>query len=155
MRARHVSLCLAFFFAGCAREVIPNTQVEDTEENRSVLDFMEKYRNAVEQRDAVTLGKLASEQYFDDMGTPAGDDDMDREALLANLKRMREEILAARYQISYRNVTYVQDRVLVDIVYTGWFKVQTTAGNQWRRRLEPHRLVLQREDDSFLILSGM
>ena len=46
-------------------------------------------------------------------------------------------------------------RVLVDIVYTGWFKVQTNDGPQWRRRLEPHRLVLQREKESYSILSGM
>jgi hypothetical protein len=139
----------------CSHDVIPNTTVEDTEENRKVVDFVEMYRNAVEKRDEVALGKLASENYFDDMGTPAGDDDMDREALLVGLKRMREEILAARYQISYRTVTYVQDRVLVDIVYTGWFKVQTNDGPQWRRRLEPHRMVLQREKESYSILSGM
>jgi len=155
MRASLTSLPLVLWLMACNHDVIPNTTVEDTEENRKVVDFVELYRNAVEKRDEVALGKLASENYFDDMGTPAGDDDMDREALLVGLKRMREEILAARYQISYRTVTYVQDRVLVDIVYTGWFKVQTNDGPQWRRRLEPHRLVLQREKESYSILSGM
>jgi hypothetical protein len=155
MRASLTFLLLGLWLTACNHDVIPNTTVEDTEENRKVVDFVELYRNAVEKRDEVALGKLASENYFDDMGTPAGDDDMDREALLVGLKRMREEILAARYQISYRAVTYVQDRVLVDIVYTGWFKVQTTDGPQWRRRLEPHRMVLQREKESYSILSGM
>lgn len=155
MRASLTFLPLGLWLMACSHDVIPNTMVEDTEENRKVVDFVELYRTAVEKRDEVALGRLASENYFDDMGTPAGDDDMDREALLVGLKRMREEILAARYQISYRNVTYVQDRVLVDIVYTGWFKVQTTEGTQWRRRLEPHRMVLQREKETYSILSGM
>jgi hypothetical protein len=155
MRASLIFLPLGLCLVACNHDVIPNTLIEDTEENRKIVEFVEKYRNAVEQRDAVTLEQLASEMYFDDMGTPAGDDDMDREALVAGLKRMRDEILAARYQISYRDVTFVQDRVLVDFVYTGWFKVTTPDGNQWRRRLEPHRMVLQREKESFLILSGM
>lgn len=155
MRALSTALPLALLLVACSRDVIPNTTVEDSAENRKVVEFVEKYREAVEQRDTATLQQLASEDYFDDMGTPAGDDDMDREALVAGLERMRQEILGARYQISYRAVTYVQDRVLVDMVYTGWFKVQTPDGAQWRRRLEPHRMVLRRDEQSYRILSGM
>jgi hypothetical protein len=43
----------------------------------------------------------------------------------------------------------------VDLLYTGWFKVETPEGAQWRRRLEPHRIVLAREDGRLMILSGM
>jgi hypothetical protein len=140
---------------GCVHATIPNTYVEDTEENRETLSFVDKYRRAVETRDMGLLLSLASQGYFDDMGTPAGDDDIDYEALKAGLVRLREQVLAARYQISYRNVTYLNDRVLVDILYTGWFRVDTPDGPRWNRRLEPHRLVLVREDGSYKILSGM
>src|SRR4051812_10166127 len=54
--------------SGCATTQIPNTRVEDTEENREILEFVEQYRKAVESRDSVTLLKMASEYYFDDMG---------------------------------------------------------------------------------------
>jgi hypothetical protein len=64
--------------------------------------------------------------------------------------------MAARYQISYRGLTYTpNERVLVDLLYTGWFKVETPEGPQWKRRLEPHRIVLAREDGKLLIVSGM
>jgi hypothetical protein len=139
----------------CAHSKIPNTHVDDTDENREVLKFVDKYRHAVETRDMGSLLALASQSYFDDMGTPRGDDDIDYEALREGFARLREEILAARYQISYRNVTYVENRVLVDILYTGWFRVNTPDGPQWRRRLEPHRLVLAMEDGGYKILSGM
>jgi hypothetical protein len=142
-------------FAGCAHTNIPNTYVEDTKENREVLEFVEKYRRAVETRDMGMLLALASQNYFDDMGTPRGDDDIDYETLREGLVRLREEVTATRYQISYRAVTYVQDRALVDILYTGWFRVNTPEGLQWRRRLEPHRLVLHREQGGYKILSGM
>jgi hypothetical protein len=142
--------------SGCAATQIPNTRVEDTEENREILEFVERYRKAVEARDSVTLLKMASEYYFDDMGTSSGDDDIDYEGLKDGLTRLRNEITAARYQISYRGLTTLSDqRLMVDMLYTGWFKLQTPDGPQWRRRLEPHRIVLAREDDALKIVSGM
>lgn len=141
---------------GCTKETIPNTFIEDTRGNREVVDFVETYRLAVEGRNVAGLLKMASKDYFDDMGTPSGDDDVDYETLKAGLASMRQEVLAARYQISYRGLTYASnERVLVDVLYTGWFRVQTPDGPSWRRRLEPHRLVLRRNADSFEILSGM
>ena len=141
---------------GCAHQNIPNTHVEDTSENREVIEFVEKYRKAVEDRDVGTLLRMSSRFYFDDMGTPTGDDDVDYDGLKLALERMRQNVLAARYQISYRGLTYTpNDRVLVDLLYTGWFKVETADGTQWRRRLEPHRIVLAREDGRLMILSGM
>jgi len=141
--------------AGCGASVIPNTRVEDTTENREVLDFLEQYRLAVEGRDVGRLLRLASQSYFDDMGTPTGSDDIDYEGLREGLASVQEEVLAARYQISYRDVTYLNDRVLVDIRYTAWFRVNTAEGPQWERRLEPHRLVIAREDGEYRIVSGM
>lgn len=154
-------LCLALLvllgqLAGCAHKPIPNTRVDDTEENREVIDFVEKYRKAVEARDAPVLLRMTSKMYFDDMGTPQGDDDVDYDALEAGLSRLQKELLDARYQISYRGVIYTpNERVLVDMLYTGWFKVETPEGPQWRRRLEPHRIVLAREDGNYKIVSGM
>jgi hypothetical protein len=99
---------------------------------------------------------MASKYYYDDMGTPAGEDDVDFDALKDGLVRLHDQVLAARYQISYRGLTYVsEDRMLVDLMYTGWFKITTGEGPQWRRRLEPHRIVLAREDGNLKIVSGM
>ena len=146
----------AIAVGGCATKNIPNTRVEDTEENQEIVDFMETYRKAVENRDTGGLLAMTSDMYFDDMGTPAGDDDVDYDALKLGLARLRSEVLAARYQISYRGVTYIaNDHVLVDLLYTGWFKVNTLDGPQWRRRLEPHRVVLARQDSKLKIISGM
>jgi hypothetical protein len=142
--------------AGCATTQIPNTRVEDTKENREILEFVEQYRKAVEARDSVSLLKMASEYYFDDMGTSAGEDDIDYDGLKAGLARLRNEVMATRYQISYRGLTTLSDeRLMVDLLYTGWFKLQTPDGPQWRRRLEPHRIVLAREDKALKIVSGM
>jgi hypothetical protein len=151
-------LCVLPLFCALACEptLIPNTRVEDNSQNREVLDFIERYRRAIETRNVAGLLALASENYFDDMGTPAGKDDIDYDGLKAALQRMHEEVLGARYQISYRAVTFDSEhRVLVDMLYTGWFRINTAEGPEWKRRLEPHRIVLAREDGQFRILSGM
>ena len=148
---------IAAVLLGCAAKTIPNTRVPDTSENREVLDFVEKYRKAVEERDIGALLQMTSRDYFDDMGTPQGEDDVDYDTLQVGLQRLRQDVLGARYQISYRAVTFTDDnhKVLVDLLYTGWFKVATPDGEQWRRRLEPHRIVLAREDRGLKIVSGM
>jgi hypothetical protein len=153
--ARLFSLSLVALCA-CEPTLIPNTRVEDTGANREVVDFIERYRVAVESRNVPALLSMASRNYFDDMGTPGGEDDIDFDGLEVGLNRMREEVIGARYQISYRAVSYVVDeRVLVDLMYTGWFRVNTAEGPQWKRRLEPHRIVLAREDRGYKIVSGM
>jgi hypothetical protein len=155
-RTSTFALLFALAASACGASTIPNTRVEDTGQNREIIDFVERYRKAVEDRDTATLLGMTSQFYFDDMGTPTGEDDVDFDGLKAGLERMRKEVLAARYQISYRGLTYTEnEHVLVDVLYTGWFKVETPEGPQWRRRLEPHRIVLAREDGKLLILSGM
>jgi len=151
-------LCLPALLAlaACEPTMIPNTRVADTGANREVVEFVEKYRAAIENRNTAALLALASRNYFDDMGTPAGDDDIDYDGLRAGLERLREEVLGTRYQISYRSVTFdTEQRVLVDMLYTGWFRVNSNDGPTWKRRLEPHRIVLAREDGQYRILSGM
>ena len=150
------ALLLHVLAAACGAKHIPNTRVPDTSDNREVLDFVEKYRKAVEDRDIGALLQMTSRDYFDDMGTPQGEDDVDYDALQIGLQRLRQDVLGARYQISYRAVTFTENhKVLVDLLYTGWFKVTTPDGDQWRRRLEPHRIMLAREDRGFKIVSGM
>ena len=142
--------------SACEPTLIPNTRIEDTGDNREVVEFIERYRLAIESRNTSALLALASKNYFDDMGTPGGRDDIDYDGLKQALERLREEVLGARYQISYRAVTFdTQSRVLVDMLYTGWFRVNTNDGPVWKRRLEPHRIVLAREDGQLRILSGM
>jgi hypothetical protein len=156
VRTSLIALFLLTAAYGCGHQNIPNTHVEDTSENREIIEFVERYRKAVEDRDIATLLNMTSPFYFDDMGTPTGEDDVDFDSLKVGLERMRKDVLAARYQISYRGLTYTpNERVLVDLLYTGWFKVETAEGPQWRRRLEPHRMVLAREEGKLLIVSGM
>jgi hypothetical protein len=140
---------------GCGGENIPNTDVPDTSENREVVQFVERYRLAVEERNVGAILALCSNEYFDDNGTPNGVDDLDIELLRERLARW-EQLLDVRYDIRYRRVTFRDDlHVLVDFTFAGRFRVQTPEGERWARRLGDNRIVLARENGEYRILSGL
>jgi hypothetical protein len=151
-----LALCLLAMSA-CTHNVIPNTDVEDTPEARDVVSFVEKYRQAVVARDVEKIVKLASRDYYDDMGTPQGDDDVDIEGLRDRLQEtFGPELLAVHYDIRYRDVTFLPKKILVDYTYIGRFRINTPDGSRWERRLADNRMVLDKsKEGTFQILSGM
>ena len=148
----------AVFSVACV-SVIPNTNVEDTPDNRDVVSFLEEYRHAVEDRNVRRLLDLASPTYLDDNGTPGGDDDLDYNGLRDKLASWRDRVLDVRYDIKYRRVTWEDTRVFVEYRYTASFRVASTGGeDHWARRVADNRIVLSRDDEAdqrFLILDGM
>ncbi|HEY3594114.1 MAG TPA: hypothetical protein VGL13_09570, partial [Polyangiaceae bacterium] len=76
---RHVQILavVALLLGGCVTHFIPNTDVEDSDENRKVVAFCEKYRRAVEERNVPLLLEMASASYFEDGGNVDASDDMD------------------------------------------------------------------------------
>ncbi|MFT3924690.1 MAG: hypothetical protein QM778_19275 [Myxococcales bacterium] len=158
MRARAFLLLGLLSLGACAHDTIPNTDVEDSPEARDVIKFVEVYRSAVVKRDVGKLVSLAAEDYFDDMGTPQGDDDVDREGLATTLKTMfGPDLLAVHYDIKYRDVVFLPTKVLVDYTYIGRFRVNSIDGvPRWERRLADNRMILTKDQGGeYKIASGM
>lgn len=169
--------CLVLCMSACGTSMIPNTSVEDTEENREVINLCERYRRAVERRNVRDILALASSNYYEDSGTPGGDDDYDLAGLRAALLRWRESVTAVRYEVRYRRVQHENQRVLVDYTYTASFRVRIPAilarpriaiegdtdegvgveerPERWLRRVADNRLELERQGGEWRILSGM
>lgn len=158
--ATHLLLALMSFsvLAGCAGQQIPNTTVSDTPENREVVEFMETYRHAVEERDVGRLMTLASPMYLDHNGTPVGRDDHDFDTLREKLTRWAAGVLDVRYEIRYRRVTRSTSRVFIEYRYSASYRIEVPGGEErWSRRIGDNRMVLALDEDSgeFSILSGM
>lgn len=141
--------------AGCGARLIPNTDVPDNPANREAVEFVESYRHAVESRNPASILRLVSRDYFDDNGTPESDDDVDYERLQQRLGRWIEDVLEVRYEMRYRRVSVLADRIYVDFTYTGRFKVRTAEGERWERRLADNRIELVRENGQLRIVSGL
>lgn len=154
---RFAALFLALLpLVACAPHYIPNTDVEDTEGNRRVVEFCEQYRHAVEMRDIPKLLKLADPKYYEDGGNIDATDDLDYAGLKEYLQERFKETRAIRYEMRYRRVGEGRKQsIYVDYTYSASFKIPSPTGELWRRRVADNRLELVKSGESFLILSGM
>jgi hypothetical protein len=139
----------------CHTQYIPNTDVEDSDDNRRIIEFCEAYRKAVERRDVAMLLEMASERYYEDGGNADASDDIDHAGLKDYLSTKFDEATAIRYEIRYRRVTTEDDFIFVDYTYSGSFKVNTKDGEKWKSTVEENRLELVPSGDTFKIVAGM
>ncbi len=162
--------------AGCATRYIPNTDVEDTEENRSIVTFCERYRHAVELKDVGELLKLASNEYYEDGGNIDASDDLDYSGLRDYLTTRFVDAQAIRYEIRYRRIlrqpldakengdgngnggsAEPRELIYVDYTYSASYRIPgMKGGDEWRRKVEDNRLeILRYPDNTFRIVAGM
>jgi hypothetical protein len=143
-------------FAGCSKTYIPNTDVQDTGENRGIVTFCEKYRHAMEDRDVGTLLKLMSPAYFEDAGNVKGDDDADFDKIRQFLMGDFLKTKGVRYEIRYRRITHTAaNHVFVDYTYAGAWKIPGIKDDEWHHQVADNRLDLVHDGDSYKIVSGM
>jgi hypothetical protein len=141
---------------GCTHQYIANTDVEDNDFNRKVIEYCENYRHAVEQRNTARLLKMAHPSYYEDGGNVDASDDLDYAGLENYLNTEFNQTRAIRYEIHYRQISEGRkNSVLVDYTYSASYKIPTAHGDVWRRRVADNRLSLTREGDGFRILAGM
>lgn len=150
------STALSVSAAGCKTHYIGNTTVEDTEQNRDVIDFVETYRKAVERRHVGKLSSMAHERYYEDGGNVDASDDIDHGGLERHLEEQFSQAKDVRYEVRYRRIGPGRgDTIQVDYTYTASFKIPTDKGDVWRRVVQDNRLVLLPEGETFKILRGM
>ncbi len=155
-RLRFAVVGLWLAWAGCATvNVIPGTKVPDTKANREILDVCEKYRHAMEERDAATLLSLAHPSYYEDSGTPGGNDDYGYEGLKEVLSKRLAALKTLRYNIEYRRVNIEGHHAQVDIRYDASFQLATEMGDRWERKQNDKRLELENDGRRWLIIAGM
>lgn len=145
---------------GCATApAIPGTLVPDTRANRQIIEVCEKYRRALEDRDADVLLGMASRQYFEDSGTPKAEDDYGYEGLRTIIATRLSSLKAVRYNIQYRRVAFnaTGTRASVDIRYDASYQLLTELGDRWERKQSEKRLELEFDKDRriWLFTTGM
>ena len=142
--------------SACSRAYIPNTQVEDTSENRKVILFCEEYRHAVEDKNIGKLLSLASARYHEDGGNTRGEDDIDFDGLKQYLAGTFMKTSGIRYEIKYRRVTFNENKyIYVDYTYAASYRLPGVKQEEWRHTVADNRLELVPDGDTYKILGGM
>jgi hypothetical protein len=153
---RFVLLFAALPLLACSKQMIPNSDVEDTAPNRDVVIFCERYRHALEDKNVAELLKLMSPAYFEDGGNTKTEDDADydkiREFLTGDFLRTN----GVRYEIRYRKVTFTEkQRIFVDYTYDAAWKIPGVKNDEWHHKVADNRLELVKDGESYKIIAGM
>jgi ketosteroid isomerase-like protein len=158
MRSLTVVLFAAVLGAACGggSATIRGTEVPDSEENRTILEVLEKYRLAVERQDAPALVMLASKDYWEDGGTPTGSDDYGFKGLKDVLATRFQKPEQVRYSIRYLRVRRNGDTAFVEAhVHASW-TIEDARGELVRKdKKSQEQFVLKHEGEDWRFLSGM
>jgi hypothetical protein len=143
----------------CKPDLIAGTQVEDSEENRKVLEFLTRYQAAMQSRKADAVVNLCAADYFETNGNDKPDDDYNldglRQKLTTHFEKTKELTLEVYVQRVERN-----DAGIVAVAYRYNTRALVTfpAGEKWLTATDVNRIVLRPiEDDEvgFRIISGL
>jgi hypothetical protein len=141
---------------GCSKSYIPNTDVEDSSENKKVISFCEQYRHAVEDKDVGLLLKLASPRYYEDGGNTNPEDDIDADGLKDYLTATFVKTQTIRYEIRYRRVTFNENKkIYIEYTYSASYRIPGLKGEEWKHTVADNRLELVADGETYKIIAGM
>lgn len=157
MNARLLLACLAvsvLALTGCPRKNIPNTQIEDTEETRQIIAVMDKFRQAMEGRDAEALMSLVSPEFRDTAGTSLPDDDLDFQTLGPALKDRFEKIDNVKLSFDIRSIEVQEDLATAVFHWSLRYDVPS-LGSKQQTAAEIKKMMFKLENEQWKIVSGI
>lgn len=109
---------VAVLAVGCSPKKIPGTDLDDSDDTRAILDVMEKYRVALEKRDAQSIIGLADESFKDDGGSANPDDDYNYHDLYTKLPETLKKLGDIRLEFNVRKIELSEDSQSARATYT-------------------------------------
>jgi hypothetical protein len=152
-----ITLLLAGLLAfGCSAKRIPGIAIdlEDNPDNRALLHVLDSYRAAFEHKDVDALVGMASERFYEDLGTPETTDDYDFAGLKTHFVKHFKQLKTIQLTVSLKNVKVADDKAQIDYRYVTRYLMDLPAGERWKVTDEINRIELVREDKTWKVLNG-
>jgi hypothetical protein len=141
---------------GCSPKYIKGTEVVYTAEKQSIAEVIERYRQAVVERNTDALRALASTSYYENASTTIDpSDDYDRNGFEKVLSELKENVKAVKYEIDITDIEVAKDTARVDLEYRGQYLFIVAGQERWQTSADKNRLSLRKESGEWRILSGM
>lgn len=155
MTLRHLAALAALTLAACSPSLIPGTTVRSTRENREVYGVIRAYAEALQKKDAAAVLALVAPDYFDNGGTPAPDDDLDRAGLERSLAADLAKVDSLKIEMGVRKIEVTDEVAQAELFYDNYFRVVTPAGPVPRRESDLHRMTFKKIGKAWMITSGL
>jgi hypothetical protein len=157
MRRAILAIAALSVLAGCTKK-IPNTEIDDTPENRAIVAVVDAYRKAMDRRDAVGVLALVSRAYFDDAGTADPTDDVDYDRLAQQLPATLQKITAERLELGVTQISMESDgtNATVRLFFDNYYRIVTPRAEIPKRDSDVHLMKMRREEGGvWRIASGL
>ena len=142
--------------SGCALHKIPGTEIDDNSETRAILDVVNKYRTAVEGRNAQALIDLADESFHDNGGSATPDDDLDFKRLYTVLPGRFQKLDDVRLDLSVRKIELDEESRTARVTYTYQMSFRLpTLTQKTQNETDIKQMTLKRNDGTWKITSGI
>jgi hypothetical protein len=155
---RFLPLLLPSLMAGaCAHGKIPLTNIDDTEENRAILDLVKEYHRALENLDAAAVLSLVSPRYYEDNGNTDARDDYDFAALRQSLEDdfKRTKALKLNIRVDAIEVDDEAASAWAELYYQIHANNEYPSGTKWESGSDRARIRFERIDGRWLIVAGL
>lgn len=156
-RAGLLALLTAASAGACAHAKIPKTEIDDTPENRAIIEVISTYHRALEGRDAEAVLELVSPRYYEDNGNTDKADDYDYEGLRSALASDFKRTKRLQLDLQIESISYDQKEELAYafIEYTYRAQSDFPAGLRWKTSTDRARLTMESRNGKWLIRAGL
>ena len=142
--------------AGCATHYIPNTDVEDNDDNRKRHHVLREVPARGRRAERPVAPRHGGRAYYEDGGNVDAADDMDYAGLKEYLEGRFKDTRAIRYEIRYRRIKRGrEDKIYVEYTYTASYRIPGLKRDEWRHTVADNRLELIPDQAAYRILAGM
>jgi len=122
--------------------------VEDTPDNRSVIDVLVAYKQALEERNVEGIMSLCSPRFYETtaMADPSDDysySELARKGAADTFKRLKE----VRVELEIKEVQVADKKARADMRFVYQAKMSLPAGEKWHADTELNRVELERDKE--------
>jgi len=149
-------LAVVLLVSACAPKMIPGTKVEDTKENRDVLEVLMAYKAALEERNVDAIITLCSPKFYEDNGNADPADDYAYSDLARILPDTFKRLKEVRVELEVKEVKVDDKKARADMRFLYQAKMALPAGEKWHADTELNRIELERgKDGAWKIVKGL
>ncbi|RME22046.1 MAG: hypothetical protein D6806_13590 [Deltaproteobacteria bacterium] len=148
---------VALVLSACGPKLIPGLDIEvaDTPDNRALLNLLERFQQAYQNKDVDTLVSLAASSFYETCGTQDTSDDYDVQGLRKHFTEHFKKVKKLSLTIGLKDLRVDGDRAVIDYHYLARYLLELPSGERWQIKDDMQRMHLVRENGQWKIVSGM
>jgi hypothetical protein len=136
--------------------VARDAEIADTPEHREIVEVVERYRRALEDKDVGTLRQLISSDYYENGGTSHTTlDDYGYDELTQVFQVYAQTVRQLRLSVQIHNIEVEGDRANVYVEFGYNMLYMVDGQERWHVDQDTNRLELVREGAQWRVIAGL